>query len=101
MSPLGRYYFIAQGLRPGLIVSTHFLSSVGAALPRRKINARVIVPLLIGAHPTFVRVYPGFHFGLCPHCTLGFAGVACLRHSYITLNSNVLALEYTNKYRKQ
>ena len=29
-----------------------------------------------------VRVYPGFHFGLCPHSTLGFAGVSCLRHSH-------------------
>ena len=29
-----------------------------------------------------VRVYPGLHFGLCPHSTLGFAGVSCLRHSH-------------------
>ena len=26
-----------------------------------------------------VRVYPGLHFGLCPHSTLGFAGVSCLK----------------------
>jgi len=33
-----------------LIIDTHFLSPVGAALPRRKANARAVVPLLIGAH---------------------------------------------------
>ena len=29
-----------------LIIDTHFLSPVGTALPRRKANARVVVPLL-------------------------------------------------------
>ena len=29
-----------------LIIDTHFLSPVGAALPRRKANARAVVPLL-------------------------------------------------------
>ena len=28
-----------------------------------------------GAQSAFVCVYPGFHIGLCPHSTLGFAGV--------------------------
>ena len=49
-SPLGRYSCIAQGASPGLIIGTHLLSPKGAAFPRRKTNARVIVPLLIGAH---------------------------------------------------
>ena len=31
-------------------------------------------------------VYPGFHFGLCPHCTLGYAGVSCLKALIIRLN---------------
>ena len=35
-----------------------------------------------GAQSAFVRVYPELHFGLCPHSTLGFAGVSCLRHSH-------------------
>ena len=34
-----------------------------------------------GAQYAFVCVYPGFHIGLCPHSTLGYAGVSCLRHS--------------------
>ena len=81
-APTGRYSGIAQGASPGLIIGTHLLSPKGAALPRRKTNARVIVPLLRSSILLLVRVYPGFHFGLCPHCTLGFAGVSCLRHSY-------------------
>ena len=75
-SPLGRYSCIAQGASPGLIIVTHLLSLKGAALPRRKANARAV-----SAAPTellilLFAVYPGFHFGLCPHFTLGFAGVS-------------------------
>ena len=46
MSPVRATLFIAQGASPGLGIDTHFLSPVGAALPRRKANARVVVPLL-------------------------------------------------------
>ena len=28
-----------------------------------------------GAQSAFICVYPGFHIGLCPYFTLGFAGV--------------------------
>ena len=34
-----------------------------------------------GAQFAFVCIYPGFHIGLRPHSTLGYAGVSCLRHS--------------------
>ena len=37
-------------------------------------------------------VYPGFHFGLCPHSTLGFAGVPCLKALVISLNFDALSL---------
>ena len=70
------------------------MSPKGAALPRRKANARVVVPLLIGAHFAFVCLYPGFHIGLCPHFTLGYAGVSCLRHSDIETTSNLMPLPY-------
>ena len=63
-----------------LIIDAHLLSPVGAALPRRKANARAVVPLLRSSY-FFVYVYPGFHFGLCPHSTLGYEEVSCLRHS--------------------
>ena len=32
-----------------------------------------------GAQSAFICVYPGFHIGLCPHSTLGFAGVPPLQ----------------------
>ena len=54
-SPLGRYSCIAQGASPGLIIETYLLSPVGAALPRRKANARVVVPLLWSSY--FVSMF--------------------------------------------
>ena len=52
-----------------------------AALLTREINTRAVVPLLKELILRFVSVYPGFHFGLCPHFTLVFEEVSCLRHS--------------------
>ena len=40
------------------------------------------MPLLRSSILLFVRVYPGFHIGLCPHSTLGFAGVPPLQGSF-------------------
>ncbi len=37
----------------------------------------------------FVSVYPGFHFGLCPHYTLGFEEVSCLRHSILPSHKSI------------
>ena len=48
-----------------------------------EINTRAVVPLLKELILRFVSVYPGFHFGLCPHFTLGFEEVSCLRHSIL------------------
>ena len=61
-----------------LIIDAHLLSPVGATLPRRKANARVVVPLLRSSY-FCVHVYPGFHIGLCPHSTLGYEEVSCLK----------------------
>ena len=47
-----------------------------------------------GAQYAFVCVYPGFHIGLRPHSTLGYAGVSCLRHS--ELASILMRLPCTN-----
>ena len=59
------------------------MSPEGAALLTREINTRAVVPLLKELILRFVSVYPGFHFGLCPHFTLGFEEVSCLRHSVL------------------
>ena len=68
----GRYSCIAQGASPGLIIETYLLSPKGAALPRRKVNAHVVVPLLRSSYfcvPCLPRVsyraLPSFHPGLC------------------------------------
>ena len=65
MSPLGRYSCTAQGASPGFNSQSTYLEPKGAALPRRKANARVVVvPLLVGAHFAFVCVCPqGFISG--------------------------------------
>ena len=41
-----------------------------------------------GAHFTFICRSPGFHIGLCPHSTLGYAGVSCLKALVISLNAD-------------
>ena len=50
------------------------------------------MPLLIGAHLTFICRYPGFHIGLCPHFTLGYEEVSCLKALVISLNFDAVAL---------
>ena len=42
---------------------------------KRSRSSAAPTELLIFVSP----VYPGFHFGLCPHSTLGYAGVSCLK----------------------
>ena len=44
------------------------------------------VPLLKELNLLLSMRNPGFHFGLCPHYTLGFAGVSCLKALAISLN---------------
>ena len=85
MSPLGRHSCIALGASPGLIIVTHLLSP-DEGRHSRTINARAESAAPEGAQSTFICVYPGFHFGLCPHYTLGFAGVPCLKALVIRLN---------------
>ena len=67
------------------------MSPKGAALPRRKENARVVVPLLRSSY-FCVHVYPGFHIGLCPHSTLGYEEVSCLKALAISLNFDEVTL---------
>ena len=54
-----------------------------------EINTRAVVPLLKELILRFVSVYPGFHFGLCPHFTLGFEEVSCLRHSALSSHKSI------------
>ena len=88
----GRYFFIAQGASPGLIIRLLIYESQRGGTPLDKGNCSLCSALLIGAHSAFGCVYPGFHFGLCPHSTLGYAGVSCLKALVISLNFDALAL---------
>ena len=58
------------------------------------------VPLLRSSY-FCVHVYPGFHFGLCPHYTLGFAGVSCLKALVISLNVDTVTLRLRTTNRIQ
>ena len=87
MSPLGRYSRLAQGASPGLIIGTSFFEPpTGAALPRRRANARAE-----SAAPTELLFFLSMFtqgsvraFGTL--ATLGFAGVSCLKALVISLN---------------
>ena len=59
----GRYPFIAQGASPGLIIEIYLLSPKGAALPRRKANAHVVVPLLRSSYFLCTLFTQGFISG--------------------------------------
>ena len=89
---MGRYSCIAQGASPGLWGDKYLLSPVGAALPREYwvwLLRCSIYPLghlraCVSAAPTelFILLFdisPGFHIGLRPHFTLGYAGVPPLQ----------------------
>ena len=51
-----------------------------------------------GAQFAFVCVYPGFHIGLCPHSTLGYAGVSCLkaliRENYYIVQRSIVIVNF-------
>ena len=80
-------------MSPGLIIGTHLLSPFRGGTSARVLGVVVVLyciyPLghlraCVSAAPTelfilLFTVYPGFHFGLCPHYTLGFAGVSPLQ----------------------
>ena len=59
---------------------------------RRKTNVRAESTAPHRGSYFLFRVYPGFHIGLCPHSTLGFAGVSCLKALIISLNFDALTL---------
>ena len=80
MSPLGRYIFIVQGASTGLIVPHIYWALKGRHNPKANVSIlALLVPLLKELIFHLVRVYPGFHIGLRPHSTLGYAGVSPLQ----------------------
>ena len=93
-SPKGAIHFHSPGRKPWVNRSPHLLSPVGAAQPQRKANTRAVsaAPTELILH--LVRVSLGFHIGLCPHFTLGYAGVSPLQGLFVRM-SNPKALDFT------
>ena len=78
-SPNGAILLHSPGRKPWVNRLPHLLSPIGAAQPQRKANTRAVSAAPKGAHFIFICRSPGFHFGLCPHSTLGYAGVSPLQ----------------------
>ena len=93
-SPNGAILLHSPGRKPWVCCLIHLLSPVGAALPRRKtkFSRYSAAPTELILH--LVRVSPGFHIGLCPHFTLGYAGVSPLQGLFVRM-SNPKALDFT------
>ena len=92
MSPVRAILLHSPGRKPWVIIVTHLLSPKGASLFCLRQMLALLVPLLVGAQSAFICVSPGFPFGLCPHFTLGYAGVSCLKALVISLIFDVGAL---------
>ena len=94
MSPARAILLHSPGLAPWAICYRIFLSPKGATLTARIwfVSLRFVFCVVMylsvgasacvgkcrsfGAQSAFICVYPGLHFGLCPHSTLGYAGVS-------------------------
>ena len=93
MSPVRAILLHSPGRKPRVSHCNTFIEPQRGGTLLSKTNARAV-----SAAPCrssillFVRVYPGFHFGLCPHFTLGYAGVSCLKALVISLIFDVGAL---------
>ena len=61
---------------------------------KRSRSSAAPTELLIFVSP----VYPGFHIGLCPHSTLGFEEVSCLKALVISWNFDVVALFFVQLF---
>ena len=100
MSPARATLLHSPGHKPWGIIVNIFIEPRrgGTTLDKGKCSRRKCRSF--GALIFCIHGYPGFHFGLCPHCTLGFEEVACLKALAIRLNFDALALalETINEY---
>ena len=92
MSPARVTLLPSPGRKPWVGIDILFLSPVGAAHPQSKCPTRAVSAAPKGAQFVFICVYPGFHFGLCPHATLSYAGVSYLKALIISLNFDAVVL---------
>ena len=97
MSPARATLLHSPGRKPWVRALIYiFLSPVGAAQPQSESpNTRAVSAAPKGAHSIFICKYPGFHIGLCPHSTLGYAGVSCLKALFYALSPQAKHNNYT------
>ena len=92
MSPVRAILLHSPGRKPWVMQEYRiFIEPQRGGTTLSKTNACAVVPLLKELLIFVFPVYPGFHFGLCPHYTLGYAGVSCLKALSISLNFDALA----------
>ena len=100
-SPIGAILLHSPGRKPWVYSQSTYLEPRRGGTPNDKYSSR---KCRSSSELFFVCIYPGFHIGLCPHFTLGFAGVPCLKALVISLNFDALALTlkvqctHRNKY---
>ena len=90
-SPIGAILLHSPGRKPWVYSQSTYLEPRRGGTPNDKYSRR---KCRSSSELFFVCIYPGFHIGLCPHFTLGFAGVPCLKALVISLNFDALALCY-------
>ena len=78
-SPVRAILLHSPGRKPWVNHWNTFIEHQRGGTPMDKVKYSRRKCRSYGAQSAFVCAYPGFHFGLCPHFTLGFAGVSCLK----------------------
>ena len=91
-SPVRAILLHSPGHKPWVRYCNTFIEPQRGGTLLSKTNARAESAAPTELFFCFVCVSPGLHFGLCPHFTLGFAGVSCLKALVISLIFDVGAL---------
>ena len=78
-SPARAILLQSPGRKPWVNRRNTFIEPQRGGTTLSRTNARTESAAPTELNPLLSKVYPGFHFGLCPHYTLGFAGVSCLK----------------------
>ena len=92
MSPVRAILLHSPGRKPWVRYCNTFIEPQRGGTLLSKTNARAV-----SAAPTELFIFvssvsPGFPFGLCPHFTLGYGRVSCLKALVISLIFDVGAL---------
>ena len=93
-SPARAILLQSPGRKPWINRRNTFIEPQRDGTTLSRTNARTESAAPSELNPLLSKVYPGFHFGLCPHYTLGYAGVSCLKALVISPNFDALALGY-------